>query len=328
MGLDRNIEERLRWLDDKFRSGGAYTKQELLDGIRLSVMHVKIAKRTLEYDLERLKKRVIIRDKYTAEGKRYYYDDPKTSYFAVHEQEGIVVLERLVDMVSQMKGIGYFSDLSHNIMELSTRFHINVESPAISFDSNNVLCGLRHLDKLYWAIRKKQVLEIKSESFNRPEEEKYRPLQVHPYHLKEYANRWYLIGYTKEHGACTCLPVDRMRSIVVSDAVEFRPMENQVDYASLFNDRIGVGEGKPIELILRLHPVRYRYFVSKKFHSSQELLSVDDDGWCRVRYQLKENEELRQKLLSYGSELEVVAPADLRLLLLNRMKRMLKLYSK
>lgn len=146
--------------------------------------------------------------------------------------------------------------------------------------------------------------------------------------MKEYANRWYLIGYTKEHGVCTCLPVDRMRSIVVSDAVEFRPMENQVDYASLFNDRIGVGEGKPIELILRLHPVRYRYFVSKKFHSSQELLSVDDDGWYRVRYQLKENEELRQKLLSYGSELEVVAPADLRLLLLNRMKRMLKLYSK
>lgn len=326
MGLERNIEERLRWLDNKFRSGGAYTKQELLDGMESSSLRLKIAKRTLEYDLDRLRSRVDIQEQNTAEGKRYFYENPRQSYFGTDEQEGIVMLERLVSMVSQMKGLNYFSDLSRSLTDLCDRFHINTDAPIISFDFNSTLSGLRNLDKLYWAIRKQQVLDIKSESFNRSEKEKYRLLQVHPYYLKEYANRWYLIGYTKEHGECTCLPVDRMRSIVVSGTAVFRPAEHQTDYADLFSDRIGVGEGKPIELILRLHPVRYRYFVSKKLHPSQEYLSLDEDGWYRVRYYLKENEELRQILLSYGPELEIVSPADLRILLLNRVKKMLHLY--
>ena len=81
MALERNIEARLRWLDEKFRTGGRFTKECLLREVNAAdTVNVRISKRTLEYDLERLRGRVSLLDAYVGNEKVYFYENPRASY--------------------------------------------------------------------------------------------------------------------------------------------------------------------------------------------------------------------------------------------------------
>jgi proteasome accessory factor B len=57
--------------------------------------------------------------------------------------------------------------------------------------------------------------------------------------------------------------------------------------------------------------VQGRYALSYPLHSSQEIVAVSDDE-IRLRLTVYDTHELRMELLSYGQEVEVLAPANLR----------------
>lgn len=69
-----------------------------------------------------------------------------------------------------------------------------------SVQSNVDLKGIQHLSTLYEAIINKQVLEITHQDFKT--EEPYSVI-FHPYFLKRYNNRWFLLGLNEE----TCIPI-------------------------------------------------------------------------------------------------------------------------
>ena len=54
-----------------------------------------------------------------------------------------------------------------------------------------------------------------------------------------------------------------------------------------------------------------RYALSYPLHPSQQLVSNNDDE-IRLRLTVYDTHELRMELLSYGPEVEVLAPAALR----------------
>lgn len=332
MGLDKNVEYRLRWLDNKFRTGAYFTKEELINAfkaetVKAETVNVGISKRTLEYDLTRLSSRVTIDERHSRDGKLFGYADKRASYFEAGDGGNILLVEKFVQMMGQIDGIGVFDEFRKSLEKLSERFGVNLSgNTIISFETNEFLRGLRDLDFYYNAIKNKQVLCVKIESYNRDKDVKYTPMIIHPYLLKEYANRWYLIGFTEKHKERTCLPVDRIRSRVIVKDVKYRDNIEEVDYSKIFDDRLGVGDGKLINLEIKVHPVRYRYLESKPLHLSQSMVGYDDKGWVRLKYNIIDNEELRQKLLSYGHEIEVLEPFDLRRIIINRLRNSLILY--
>ena len=330
MGLEKKIESRLRWLDKQFRTGGKFTIEDLLDGLRSSSIAdvaIGISKRTLYNDFDRLRDRVNLISNNQGHKKCYYYDDPRVSYFDAGASENILAIERLITQISQFEGLANFTTLQNSINELAKKYGIDIENPIVSFETNHDVRGLGRLDELYTAIKSQKVIDIKYESFNRSTDE-ILSLEVHPYHLKEYANRWYLIGYTKEYGELTCLPLDRIKGIVGKDDLEFHTPSEEIDYSSLFDDRIGVSPGKTINLVIRVNPTRLRYLRSKPLHNSQTDESCDPDGWHRLSYKLMDNEELTQKLLSLGPEIEVIAPQRIRSRIKKRITEASALYDK
>ena len=327
MGLDKNVEYRLRWLDNKFRTGAFFTKDELLSAFKAETANMSISRRTLEYDLERLGSRVEIKEQHSREGKLFGYEDKRKSYFEAGDGNNILLVEKFVQMMSQIDGIDLFDEFKNSLKKLSEQFNIDLSGDSfISFETNGNLRGLRDLDFYYNAIKNKQVLCVKIESYNRNMDAKYKPMTIHPYHLKEYANRWYLIGFTDEYKEKTCLPIDRIRSRVVVKNVEYIKNDWNIDYSGIFDDRLGVSNGKLIELQIRVHPIRYRYLESKPLHLSQSVVDHDENGWVRLKYSIVDNEELRQKLLSYGHEVEVVKPIGLRKVIIKRLMGSLNLY--
>src|SRR5690606_899437 len=103
------------------------------------------------------------------------------------------VLSETVEMLKQFKDFSLFDELGGIIQRLEDKVYSEKtrRAPIIHLDKNEQLKGLEHLDVLYRAILKKVVLKITYQSFKarKPSE-----LIFHPFLLKEFNNRWFLIG--------------------------------------------------------------------------------------------------------------------------------------
>ncbi len=74
-----------------------------------------------------------------------------------------------------------------------------------------------------------------------------------------------------------------------------------------------VRKGNPVEeVVLKFTPNRAPYVLTKKLHSSQELLKTYKDGSLSFSYRLRYNRELHGILLGFGSDVKVIKPASLQ----------------
>ena len=120
----------------------------------------------------------------------------------------------------------------------------------IDFEKNENLKGLEFLDPIYQAILNKKVLEITYQSFKA---RKAQPIVFHPYLLKEFNNRWFLLGVKKAKQAFTTLALDRMHGIELKEDVLYAE-DPSFDSENYYRDVIGVtvSEGiRPMKLFLR-----------------------------------------------------------------------------
>jgi hypothetical protein len=79
------------------------------------------------------------------------------------------------------------------VQKLEDKVHAEKEnqSPVIEIEKNENLKGLEYLEPVYQSILKKEVLNIWYRSFKARRPGK---ITFHPYLLKEYRNRWFVLG--------------------------------------------------------------------------------------------------------------------------------------
>ena len=134
---------------------------------------------------------------------------------------------------------------------------------------------------------------------------------VHPYHVKQYNNRWFLFGYEEETERIVNKALDRIK-LISNARFTFRP-NRDIDFAHYFDDVVGVSVPyEDIEketIVLRFTEARFPYVTSKPIHSSQTILDEND---CTITLQVKPNRELEQQILSFGPDVEVLSPESFR----------------
>ena len=67
--------------------------------------------------------------------------------------------------------------------------------------------------------------------------------------------------------------------------------------------------------------------ITKPLHLSQRIIS-EDDGYTKISINVKINKELISLLLSFGPDVEVIAPASLRAMIAKDTEAMLYKYKK
>ena len=90
--------------------------------------------------------------------------------------------------------------------------------------------------------------------------------------------------------------------------------ESEVDFEEYFDDVIGVTvpeRDDPVDVLLSVSNNRFNYIKTKPLHLSQRVLG-EDNGYTRISINVKINRELIALLLSFGSDIEVLAPVSLR----------------
>lgn len=180
--------------------------------------------------------------------------------------------------------------------------------------------GQRYLAQIIGAMRDGIVLEMSYARFS--DEEPYTTW-LHPYFVKVFAQRWYVVGPTGRHPRTPHVyALDRVLSLRETPDRFVYPAG--FDPEAFFADSYGIfrGDGPAEKVILKARERQAKYLRSLPLHVSQIELSVAEAA--RMGYSSAQEPgaifvlrvvptlDFIQYLLSQGDELEVLAPKSLR----------------
>lgn len=291
---------------------------------------VNVSKRTVQLDIQLMRS-----DKlgYNApievyERKYYRYADENYSITDIPLTEhDMSILSETVEMLKQFKDFSLFKEMNGIIQKFEDKIFSEQEhaSPIIHLEKNEDLKGLEYLDVLYQAILQKVVIDIDYKSFKAKRVSK---ITFHPYLLKEYNNRWFLVGFKhKEFDEVLTFALDRIEGVKMNSKKSFRELAFNGD--EYYKDTIGVTvmpvEAK-IDILFQVDARNAPYVLTKPFHKSQELVKQKKDGSCLFKMSVIHNYELERLLLGFGETLEVIEPKRLRKTMKKKFKKALELY--
>lgn len=167
--------------------------------------------------------------------------------------------------------------------------------------------GTEYLSQLMEIIKKSLVITFDYHSFERTDVKKHT---LHPYLLKEYRNRWYLVGYHPGYNAIRTFGIDRMAEL--KSTKEKYVMQTAFDPVAYFRHSFGISilDNKPEEVVLSFAVLEGKYIKSQTLHSSQKILA-DIAKELRISINVMISYELQMQIMSYGDQVKVIKPASL-----------------
>ncbi len=150
---------------------------------------------------------------------------------------------------------------------------------------------------------------------------------LQPYALKVYNQRWYVLGYLREHEGIRNIAFDRTLDMELTD--ESFTLPTHFDAEEYYAHTVGIyvnKDLKPQKVVLRAYGVQVEYMRSLPLHSSQEEVRTNDGAYSDFWYWLCLTPELTTKILSMGEKVEVLEPHSLRVEVKRRLEKCLTKY--
>ncbi|HWY36404.1 MAG TPA: WYL domain-containing protein, partial [Nitrosopumilaceae archaeon] len=223
------------------------------------------------------------------------------------------------------KGFGYFQELNNMVTRLEDKLYKQQHKGKsyIDFEKNDLLKGLQHIDPLHKTILNKRTIEITYQSFKA----KLPQLIVfYPYLLKEYRNRWFLLGANRKGKVTMILALDRIEHFTENDTEKYH--KAAFDVSNYFDNVIGVSK-MPSQIaqtiILKITKEHAPYIITKPLHPSQKILK-EDEGGTIFSIEVIWNFELEREILGFGEHIKVLSPKRLSGKIQSRFKKTLDTY--
>lgn len=162
------------------------------------------------------------------------------------------------------------------------------------------------LTHVHEAIQKRRHVDIDYFTMSRRERTQRR---VAPYKVWFYDETFYLIGHCRHRKAIRLFAIERIEKITPTDeSFQFPEGFDAEDY---MHASLGVFQGDPVEVRIRLTPTAAGYVQEKIWHPTQKL-TVESDGSLIFQAQVAGLEEIKWWVLRWGAGAEVLAPDQLR----------------
>lgn len=260
--------------------------------------------------------------------KYYRYADPSFSiYKSVLKPEETVQLFQTLMLLKRFRGMPHFDWITQIADRLGASLKID-EIPTkevVGFDENLDLKGMEHFTPLFNAIIDHRVLKLTYKSFKYDDE---ITLTVHPYYLKQYNKRWFLIGWNHDADFMANYAFDRI--IAINDSQEpYRPTD--IDFFDYFDEMIGVSKDirtEPQKVKLWVSKESWPYVKTKPLHGATQKIVKEDENGTVITIEVFLNYELEQLILSFGENMMVLEPEILRDKMRQRTNKTLMLYEK
>jgi predicted DNA-binding transcriptional regulator YafY len=196
----------------------------------------------------------------------------------------------------------------------------------VSFDDSKSLKGIENLKTILFAITQNRELIFNHENFHNST---FKDYNITPFIIKEYLNRWYVVGVPKGMETIRTFGVDRMLNAELGKLTKLkkRPYQKQLDS---FENIIGLNfnGGEPQDIRLLVDETHTKYMTSLPLHPSQKIHSKNEKGKSFVDFHLIPNYEFESQLLKIVNEAEVIYPESLRNKIITLLKNALRNYEK
>jgi predicted DNA-binding transcriptional regulator YafY len=172
----------------------------------------------------------------------------------------------------------------------------------VEFENKAAIESIPNFKMVLDAIQQQLAITFNHNSFYHLKVEEYT---LKPYFLKQYQNRWYVIGET-EKGYRT-FGIDRIENITIG-IKKFKPKTEEAK--DKFSHVIGLNymDHKLEKIQLSFHSSQKPYIVSLPLHHSQKEINTDNETTFDIELRIHPNFELRQQVLKYGSLVKVLEP--------------------
>lgn len=174
----------------------------------------------------------------------------------------------------------------------------------ISFEAEGNLRGIEYLKSLLFAVKNHRKILFTHLNFDSGRKKNYK---MKPYLLKEYQNRWYIVGLIAGIGQFMAFGIDRIENLEVLTET-FVP-DKKLNPLIQFENIIGISysPNEPEEIILSFTPLQGQYIKSLPLHKSQQIIE-DNELEVVISLNLKANFELIQRILMLGDRVKVLEP--------------------
>ena len=161
-----------------------------------------------------------------------------------------------------------------------------------------------------WAERRVVSIDYEPGHYDRgpaPRRATVRPYLIEP-SLQTHA--LYLIGFDEERGAIRTFKIERIRAAALTPRT-FEPPDQTAITSSLRAAWDIIADQEPVEVVLRFTERVASRVLEATWHASQ-VVATDVDGSLHWRATVSGTIEIRLWILSWGDDVEVLAPASLR----------------
>ena len=286
-----------------------------------------ISKHTIDKDIKAMKaypiNAPIVFDKFN-DCYKYSKEFSLKGFNLSNDEEN--VLNMSIAMLDILKDTRYAKSYNAIIQRLITQANAVDKGNIIEFEQSAKQPGTEVIDKLYDSIFKQETLIIKHQVFGK----EIKTHTISPYMIKEYRNRFYLIGRkhddTKKDELIYSFGMDRIKNIKKSKVPFIKT--NGFNAKTYFKHSIGITRKlfeEPIELILKFSNFNAPYILTKPLHQSQKIVEQTKD-YLTVSINIYDSFELDMMVLGYGAAVEVLSPISYKEKIMNVIVEMGKVY--
>ena len=139
----------------------------------------------------------------------------------------------------------------------------------------------------------------------------YKEMVIHPYSIRLFKRRWYLIAYSEFSKGIRLYMLDRAAVVNVLD--EVFEMPESFDSEGFFEDYYGVRRSEETKqrVILKVASRVRDLIRTVPLHCSQEEIETMPE-FSVFEYSLRPNFDIKQEIISYLDSVEVLEPLSLR----------------
>jgi predicted DNA-binding transcriptional regulator YafY len=336
MPTNKNAAIRYQTLDKCFRDRRhRYYMEDLIDKCEEAIYYYNgvggVSRRQIFEDIKFMESEtgwsVPLERKQDGRRVYYRYRDPD---FTINAQplteDEARQLRSVIITLRRFRGLPSNAWVDEVTSNLEWRFGLrgNQEN-MIGFEQNPYLMGLNFLPDIIDAATSHQAVRITYRNYKNCDEE--YTVVVHPWYIKQYNNRWFLMAYDAEADRISNYALDRIQNFNVEEDVAYIP-NKEVDFEHYFDDVFGVtippSDVEKIRVLLQFSKKQYPYIVSKPLHHSQEIVDAENRI---LAVEVRPTYEFTQLILSFGFDVKVLEPEPFKQEILANLRRNMQNYN-
>jgi predicted DNA-binding transcriptional regulator YafY len=274
----------------------------------------EVSAKTIQRDVDFMRYRLNLPIEYDPLRFGYYYSEEVASFPSIEVSEGeVAALFVAQKALEQYRGTPFERPLRSAFRKIAdslperVSFSWNDIEEAISFHSAGAsVADLALFETVSRAVLHSLELEME---YRKLQSTRYERRQVRPYHIACLENQWYLFAEDLERKDLRTFALPRMRNVKTTNRRFRRPANFSIE--KVLSGSFGVfSGGKKHRIRLKFDAFAARLVSERTWHDSQRI-TTGRDGSITVELELAGLEEIEKWVLSWGSHVRVLAPAEL-----------------